>query len=419
MAKSTNSGGAHIKAKGDAGEKFVHDLTSKYYFPFFCFPNPHVVGGDEICDLLLVCESYAIIWQVKNINKKLDGSFKKREVEKSIRQCRGARKTLESLGKVDLKAADGNTYIYDSSRIKTWHQVVVFVGDEPDFIGFYDDSKKIGVHTFTHNFAVTALKYLDTVPDLSEYLSAKEALLHEKKIEIILSGNENNLLAMYLKNSRTFGEFGEKSKDINMAWLDIDGMWDEFVKSDAYKYKTNADQISKGWDFLILAAADQMQVAKHKNLPRQLVEIISSHNRLERRMLSKAFGDGWETAGRQPPNKLYRRLSPTEINGKKVMFVFQWVADRSQEGTAIRKSYLEHTAYVARKMYPEYKTIVGITAEQYIQPDSPITFMLLHLPDEAWTPDLQKQVDEIQQKTGILTKLTENRTTSYEFDDDD
>jgi len=419
MSKKQTSGGAHIKAKGDAGEKFIHDLTNKYYFPFFCFPNPRIAGGEEICDLLLVCGSYAIIWQIKNINKKSDGLFKKREVEKSIRQCRGARKTLENGGVVSLKAADGNLYRFDPTKIITWHQIAIFVGDEPDFIGFYDDTKDIGVHTFTHSFATDALNYLDTIPDLSEYLTAKEVMLHKEKIGITLMGTENDLLAMFLKNGRTFGEFGKRAKKIDMAILDFEGMWNEFKTSDAYKYKMNADKISKGWDFLIHAAAEQMNKGADRNMSRELVEILSSHNRLERRMLSKAFGDGWTKATSMPPNKLYRRLSPTDINGTKVMFLFQWLGDKSKQSDDKRNVLLNNTALVARKEYPEYKIILGITSEQTLLPDSPITFMLQRLDDDVWTPEFQRQVKDMQDKTGALTNLSKNHTTSYEFDDDD
>lgn len=420
MTKHKSGGGAHVKAQGDVGEKFVHELANKYYFPFLCFPNPHVPGGgDEICDMLLVCGSYAIIWQVKHIKKRTSGDFKKREVEKAIRQCRGARKTLESLGKVKLAAADGNQYSFDPAKIRSWHQVAVFVGEEPDFIGFYDDAKKYGVHTFTHSFLTTALQYLDTIPDLSEYLAAKEKFLHGNKMGVMLSGSENNLLAAYLQNERTFGTLEKDTKDTDMALLDIDGMWDEFVKSDAYKYKMKADAVSKGWDFLIHAAAEQMNSAENPELSRELVEILSSHNRLERRMLSKAFGDGWQTAQGRPPNQLYRRLSPADINGTKVMYIFQWMGDRSEKSKQMRYALLENTGYVARKEHPDYQVIVGITAERRLQHDSPISFMLQHLDGDNWTPELLEHAKFIQKKLGILTNVQEHRTTSYEFDDDD
>ncbi|HSX36851.1 MAG TPA: hypothetical protein VLG13_01895 [Patescibacteria group bacterium] len=406
-------------AKGKAAEKLLERVAGHAYHPSFCFPNPEdPTTRKEICDMLVVCGTRAIIWQVKSLKKHDSGSFKKAEVNKAIRQCRGARRKLEKLGNVTLTASDGQSYKVDFSKVTACHQIAVFIGDNPDFIGFYDDESNPGVHLFTDAFAQKSLSYLNTIADLAEYLAAKEKLLHKTKTSMILSGDESNLLAYYLEHKRTFSPLDKQTKNSNMVFFDADSLWNEFIKSDHFKRKNRADFISGGWDYMIHLTAEQVGHSPDRAMARRLVAILSSLSRVERRALSDAFMDGWDIAAKQEPKRLYRRLSPVEINGEKVMFVFQWLGEDNLKDRELRKDMLTLTGLVARKVHPEYTTVVGITSEQTIGQDSPMDFMLLDLTDKNWTKELQDRADLAQDKLGILKDVKMTKTTTYEFPDE-
>ena len=54
--------------KGTLGEKFVNELAYNSFFKFWCYPSPKFENGNkkEICDLLILFNSIAIIITVKN-----------------------------------------------------------------------------------------------------------------------------------------------------------------------------------------------------------------------------------------------------------------------------------------------------------------------------------------------------------------
>lgn len=407
------SKGKENQAKGKAAEKLLERVANHAYLPSFCFPNPmHPDTGKEICDMLVVCGTRALIWQVKSLKKRDTGEFKRGEVDKAIRQCRGAKRILGSLGTLSLKASNGKNYDVDFAEVTDCHQIAVFIGDEPDFIGFYDDEADAGVHLFTNAFTGKALSYLDTIADLSEYLTAKEQFLHGTKTSMILSGDEANLLAYYLEHERTFSPLDKQTADSNMVYFDAETLWDDFIKSDHFKRKQRADSISGGWDYMIGLAAEQ---AGDRAMGRRLVAILSSHNRVERRIYSDGFLTGWTTAEKQPTGHIYRRLIPVDVNGEKVMYIFQWLGDDTVKDREARKGMLQLTGLVARKMHPEYQTIVGITSERRIREHSPIDFMLLDLSEPNWTKELQERADLAQEKLGILVDVKPAHTTTYEF----
>lgn len=62
-----SDGKHHFSLKGAAAEKVVHDLAAESFFTDWCYPNPQLADGKELCDLLVVFDHVAIIIQVKNL----------------------------------------------------------------------------------------------------------------------------------------------------------------------------------------------------------------------------------------------------------------------------------------------------------------------------------------------------------------
>jgi hypothetical protein len=54
-------------------------------------------NGKELCDLLIVFDEIAIIWQVKDLKLDKHGNMNSREVEKNLKQLTGAKRQLFDL----------------------------------------------------------------------------------------------------------------------------------------------------------------------------------------------------------------------------------------------------------------------------------------------------------------------------------
>jgi len=84
----------YFHIKGKKAESIVHDLSAKSFLSDWCYLNPKNPQGKEICDLLVVFDNIAIIWQVKSLKLGSDGYYNKKEVEKNNRQILGAKRRL-------------------------------------------------------------------------------------------------------------------------------------------------------------------------------------------------------------------------------------------------------------------------------------------------------------------------------------
>ena len=82
------------RLKGEAAEAVVHELAGKSFLTDWCYPNPRLADGKELCDLLVVFDRVALIWQVKDLKRHADGRYKRGEVEKNLKQLSGAHRRL-------------------------------------------------------------------------------------------------------------------------------------------------------------------------------------------------------------------------------------------------------------------------------------------------------------------------------------
>jgi hypothetical protein len=84
----------YFREKGARAEGVIHNLATKTFLTDWCYPNPKKPDGKELCDLLVVFDDTAIIWQIKDLKTDENGRYKKAEVEKNLRQLSGARRSL-------------------------------------------------------------------------------------------------------------------------------------------------------------------------------------------------------------------------------------------------------------------------------------------------------------------------------------
>jgi hypothetical protein len=57
--------GHYFREKGERAEAIIHNLATKTFLTDWCYPNPKKPEGKEICDLMVVFDDIAIIWQIK------------------------------------------------------------------------------------------------------------------------------------------------------------------------------------------------------------------------------------------------------------------------------------------------------------------------------------------------------------------
>jgi hypothetical protein len=89
--RSKSSLGYQLHLKGKKAENYVCELSERTFISDWCYPNPKLPNGKEICDLLVVYDDTAIIWQIKDLKLDKDGIYKKSEVEKNIHQLCSAK----------------------------------------------------------------------------------------------------------------------------------------------------------------------------------------------------------------------------------------------------------------------------------------------------------------------------------------
>ena len=173
----------YFDLKGKNAEKFLHELALKSLLTDWCYLNPKLPDGKELCDLLVVFDEIAIIWQVKDLKLNEDGKYKESDVQKNLKQLSGARRQLFDLKTpIKLKNPRRREELFNPAEIKQTYSIsVLLCEDEEEFFSFVEDVKKYTVHIFTRNFTKIILSELDAISDFIRYLKEKENLINTNK----------------------------------------------------------------------------------------------------------------------------------------------------------------------------------------------------------------------------------------------
>ncbi len=371
----------YFQIKGTKAEEIVHELAIKTFLTDWCFLNPKLPNGNELCDLLVIFDDTAIIWQIKDLKLGRDGKYKKAEVDKNLRQLSGARRQLFNLN-TPIKLENSRRAIekFDPKSIKKIYLNSVLLGEGEEAFSFVEEIKNHTVHVFTKEFLPIILNELNTVSDFVEYLEKKEVFFKKNDFLMVIGG-EQELLAVYVMNDRSFSRF-DKSDHV----LITEGSWEHLQNKSEYKAKKKADRISYGWDSMIDRAHDTPS-EEYERVARELAR----PNRFERRYLSKAFLDAHIRAHKDNTHNLFRRITLGE--GITYCFLFQDDLDQ-------RKAMLAAICWIGRGKYPQNKKVLGIATEMKIRPISSYAFCLLDMP--TWTRENQENTERLQKETGIF-----------------
>ena len=373
----------HFDLKGKNAEEFVHELALKTFLTDWCFLNPVLPDGKELCDLLVVFDQCVIIWQVKDLKLGRHGKYRKSEVEKNLRQLSGARRHLFELkAPIALQNPRRTIETFDPTRITEVFLISVLLGEEEDYFPFIESVKEFTVHVFNKEFTRLVLTELDTISDFMCYLRAKEALLGHCQF-LFVEGGEEELLASYLMNNRQFAW----TEEANMLHLE-EGFWNEFQASASYKFKKDQNRISYAWDGMIGRAHEGSN--RYELVARELAR----PTRFERRILAKLFFQEHVAAHRDDTYDLRRSVSV--MDGTTYCFLF---CDENVPRQG-RRDMLQAICHVARGKFPQNSKVIGIATEKKFKATCSYDFVLFKAP--LWTREDQTQIKELQKKLGIF-----------------
>lgn len=374
----------HFNLKGKVAEEIVQYLAEKTFFADWCYKNPILENGKELCDLLVVFGETAIIYQIKNLKLDEKSRYKKGEVDKNLRQLVGAKRTLFTLNKtIELSNPNRGKEAFNPKSIKEIFLISALVGKGEDYSYSLEEFKKLTIHVFDREFTQVSLNELDTIKDFIDYLRAKERLIKNGK-EIMIVGGEKELLAFYLMNDRSFNRF-DKSTMIILE----EGAWKNLQRKPEYRAKKLLDEISYGWD-AIISRAHETRVPEYERIAREMARL----NRFERRYFSKGFVEAHMKAHKDEQNNNFRRI----IVGEDSTYCFLFMDD--PEPRDRRKAFLSAICFIARGKYKKNKRVLGIATEMKIRPRSSYDFCLLDKP--TWNRKDQKEMEKLQKETGIF-----------------
>lgn len=408
--------------KGNAAEQLIAILCKDAFFEDFCFKNPYHAKGKELCDVLVVLGEVAIIWQIKNIKLKT-GQFRKSDVEKAIKQCRGARRQLLKLGVITFKNLAGKDKVIDTTKINEVFLIAAIEGGTPDFSPYYDDEEKGNgnVHIFLEKLTRFATKHLNTVSDFIEYLRYKEKFFNVHR-SVIICGGEENLLALYLRNNRSLGNI-DSAENADEIFLDIDGVADELEKNDVdYAEKLVADEFSSGWDFLIKKKREGLLLdGSEANGPEhdKFLQKMMSHNRFERRILARNFFDAARKAAEFTYNErqVYRRLVPQDNRG--VTYIFTFFGDPNSSRNT-RQNMLYATALAAKQVMPQNDMLIALATELHMikTPECSFEWVMFDMSSVEFEKKFGNEAREYRNKLNIWKSPEINRSTAWEYPSD-
>jgi len=408
----------YFSAKGRSAEEFVHELATHTFFVDWCFPNPKRSDGKELCDLLVVFGSVAIVWQVKSLKFDEDGQPNQGEVEKNLRQTLGAKRyLLETKGEVRLENARRKTECFDPEAIQHVFLISALLCEPNTGPMVKHCESGDFVHMMTEHFIELCLAELDTARDFVDYLEAKEQLF-QSEASLLVTGGEEELLAYYLLHGRTLSEFEGKA-----YVLVDDGMWAGLHARPEYLAAKKANEISYVWDHLINETHNQTdESSKYELIAREMASLT----RFERRVASQAFvGALMSTLGHDLHRLSFRRVFTLEPDDHRLRsdmtfcFLFHDVPNprdnqlRHDKERQSRVGELEAMLQVTR-CHIDKPVVVGIATEPMVdRPGRSFDFGLLQM--LVVSPEWKASVEDAACQTGMLTNLQWTSGDSDEY----
>ncbi len=422
--------------KGKIGEDFVNKLAYSSFLKFWCYPGPRFENGNkkEICDLLIIFHSIAIVISVKNYEFKGNHfRYFNNTIEKAVKQIYGACRVLFGSSEIHIKHPDKDIETFPRDQIKKIFRIVINLGDGLKFYPFNSTTKSDDYVTlFDKDSFETIISELDTIPDFIDYLEKREKLFKDKTTiilpgeesdfpietqedffklgetindkHIFISGTEKDLLAHFFSNKRNFPHV--LSGDSDGYYLQIDGDWQNFVAHEKVKNKNKADRISYFIDEFVKNELLKDTLLKNLTPMREgLAKALLSFDRLTRRSISKNYFEFYDLYKHETGLHFGRRFA--DIDGVGILFTF-YTPQMDMEMISI----FNNLAVKSSNLYTNYKSKSLILISSNIHH----RFLFAYIDKvEKYSPEEELQIREDVKLVGWFTKETEINSTENEF----
>ena len=378
-------------------EKFVAALCEMSFLPFWSFPSPIGKKGNELCDLLVVCQNIIIIFSVKDIapSKHEDETvvykrWVKKAITESISQIFGAEKYLSKVDTVSLKNST-YTITLPPKEERIIHRVAIALGSKDYYplpMGHFEEGY---VNVFDEKSTTILLKELDTITDFTNYLIAKQKFSENNTI---LLPNETDFLAFYIQTGLSI----DTDKDIVLVG---DNLWDEYVESDEYKKWKTDIEVSYVWDIMIQSfflnnVRPDITNQKRSDLEKA-IRLINLESRINRLELGIVLENAIKTSIKA------RMLKP--LKNSQHTYVFMPLNDKNWES---KEAELGLRCVVARAEFPEAKKVIGIAIGR--RPNDEMTFDAHYLDIPEIDEKFIEAANSIKNELGLFKNIRQTHS---------
>ncbi len=375
-------------------ERFVYEVCRHSFLSLWSYVNPQGRGpGKELCDILVVCDPHVIVISVKDVDLRNPATgpadwerWRRKAIDASFKQIKGAVRWLDEATHVVTKEGASRLPLPPLTR-RVYHRIAVAFGGRREVpINSRSDKTEGIVHVLDEQSLSLLLRHLDTITDFVQYLNAKEQLL--SGAAVIVSGGEENLLAMYLNSGRSF----PKSSDLLVLEGDL---WDEMASKPEFLAKLERDRDSYLWDRCIDALAKSvLDGSAYFNPGISDAELglreMAMEDRFSRRCLAKSLLEFLDLARAR---KVRARM--TLSVHRKTAYVF--VPARLEDDPETRLTDLTARCWVAvaeaRKTDEAYHTAIGLAMSE-VQPGHPLELVYFSHPN--WTVEDQEMAEKLR-----------------------
>ena len=426
-------------------EKILTKICDKTFMKIWSYTNPYNKYAKEFCDLISIFENHMFIFFDRNKKLELNESnyliewkrWKKKVIDAQVKTCLGAERYINNGGELyldkDLKKEFPLKYDFRTLKI---HKIIVAHGANEACLKFSKENingslairysnltekmkdfstpflisldNKNSIHVFdSHNLEII-LSELDTFHDFMHYIVEKERVITNS---IFLSyAGEEDLLANYIMN---FDEVNKKhfiSDKKNSGLVIQEGIWNDFIKTPAYKRMKEENKISYFWDDLLQSFCDD---ALNDRLSgngdvfsgRSGIYEMAKEPRFFRRLTSTIMIKSIKSF---PKNNtpLQRSIEVFDSYFKNVKYVFllykiNFPDTDKKAVNLMRKYFLEIVCGVTKNKFPETEKVIGISI--------PIPCTENGFDKDILLMDCSNWTEEIKQYYENENKFPENR----------
>jgi hypothetical protein len=370
-------------------EKFVSELCEKSFLPFWSFASPLGKKDKELCDVLVVCNNTIVIISIKDIKVSEHSDeniqyerWQKKAILGSIDQINGAERFLKTVNEITLSDKITKIQLPPHSDREIFRIAIAFGGKNE----FPLDNGNFGngfVHVFDEPSTFTVLKELDTITDFVNYLKAKENFLSNKIVSV---PREIDFLALYLTTELKF-DFVPDSVILD------DGMWEEYIESEEYKYWQREIPQSFIWDEIVshlhkIHIVDKGNSEMMSDLERA-TRIITLEPRINRIELGMTFIDAIQ-------KKLKGRMLPPYKDSDH-SYVFMPLSPKNWEN---KEKELQLRCLIARMENKNAPKVIGIAIGE--SPEKEHIFDIAYFDIPELNDEMLEKIAEAKEELGYF-----------------